>query len=377
MIFKVLMTVLLVAMVASSAIGQVTIGDGTVVADLALADVYDADNGLISGSVTNPDFIVDLNPANWGSLDTSNSFVSAGTRSVIEVSWSEMDVRNISGDDIMIGEEGSEEGSMGGLYARLSDSTQALEVAAVAARSAQTTIGLLVDLDVGLGRTGVQSPDEALALARAIDSTTGVQLDGILVYPGHVWDPADQQKLALAAVATLLEETLDLWRRDGLEAGIVSGGSTPTAYQSHWVPQYTEIRPGTYLYNDMNTVHGGYCTLDDCAARIVCTVISDAVPGQVVIDAGSKTLTSDRCISASDSGHGYVVEYPQAKITYLSEEHGQVDVTACDRKPTIGKRLIVVPNHICPCVNLHNTVWWLEQNSHPEPMPIDARGRIT
>ncbi len=257
------------------------------------------------------------------------------------------------------------------------DSTQALEVAAAAARSAQTTIGLLVDLDVGLGRTGVQSPGEALALARAIDSTVGVQLDGILVYPGHVWDPADQQRPALTAVAALLEETLDLWRRDGLEAKIVSGGSTPTAYQSHWVPQYTEIRPGTYVYNDMNTVHGGYCELKDCAARIVCTVMSDAVPGQVVIDAGSKTLTSDRCISAPESGHGYVAEYPEAKITHLSEEHGQVDVTACDRKPAIGERLTVVPNHICPCVNLQDTVWWLRPDQPLEPMAIDARGKIT
>ena len=70
------------------------------------------------------------------------------------------------------------------------------------------------------------------------------------------------------------------------------------------------------------------------AARIVCTVVSDAVPGQVVIDAGSKTLTSDRCGPAPDSGHGYVVEYPHAKITYLTEEHGQVDVTNCDRART-------------------------------------------
>jgi len=81
------------------------------------------------------------------------------------------------------------------------DSTQALEVAAAGARSEKTTVGLLVDLDVGLGRTGLQTPQEALALARAIESTEGVRLDGILVYPGHVWEPADQQEPALAAVA--------------------------------------------------------------------------------------------------------------------------------------------------------------------------------
>jgi len=127
----------------------------------------------------------------------------------------------------------------------------------------------------------------------------------------------------------------------------------------------------------MNTVHGGYCRLEDCAARVVCTVISNAVPGQVVIDAGSKTLTSDRCIPALESGHGYVAEYPEARITALSEEHGQVDITACDRQPRIGERLTVIPNHICPCVNLHDRVWWQEPGQPPELMTISTRGKIT
>ena len=145
---------------------------------------------------------------------------------------------------------------------------------------------------------------------------------------------------------------------------IVSGGSTPTAYQSHLIPQLTEIRPGTYIYNDMNTVRGGFCTLDDCAARIICTVVSNAVPNQIVLDAGTKTLTSDACIPARDSGHGFIVEYPQAKIVALSEEHGQVDVSRCDHQPDLGQRVTVIPNHICPCVNLQNDVWWNER-THP------------
>ena len=124
-----------------------------------------------------------------------------------------------------------------------------------------------------------------------------------------------------------LDEVLSLWDEHGLEAAIVTGGSTPTAFQSHLVPEYTEIRPGTYVYNDMNTVRGGFCSIDDCAARFICTVVSDAVPGQVVIDAGSKTLTSDRYDPAPERGHGHVIEYPEAKITKLTEEHGQVDIT--------------------------------------------------
>jgi D-serine deaminase-like pyridoxal phosphate-dependent protein len=257
------------------------------------------------------------------------------------------------------------------------DSTVALETVAEAARRAKVTIGLLVDLDVGLGRTGVQSPQQALTLACAIDVTAGVRLDGIMCYPGHIWQMAGEQAAALHAVDAKLEETIDCWSQAGLAAGIVSGGSTPTAYQSHCITHLTEIRPGTYVYNDMNTVHAGFCNFDDCAARIVCTVISDVVPGQVVIDAGSKTLTSDPCVPAPQSGHGYVVEYPQAKITQLSEEHGQLDTTACDRQPAVGERVTVIPNHICPCINLQDTVWWCEAGEPPRLLTIDARGKLS
>jgi D-serine deaminase-like pyridoxal phosphate-dependent protein len=161
-----------------------------------------------------------------------------------------------------------------------------------------------------------------------------------------------------------------------MAAPIVSGGSTPTAYQSHLVSHLTEIRPGTYIFNDMNTVRGGFCSHDDCAARIVATVISDAVPGQVVIDAGSKTLTNDVCIPARDSGFGFVVEYPDARITRLSEEHGQVDVTSCRSRPAVGDRITVIPNHICPCVNLQEAVWWAKSGEPLCHLPIDARGKI-
>ena len=128
----------------------------------------------------------------------------------------------------------------------------------------------------------------------------------------------------------------------------------PPLTGSHLISRLTEIRPGTYVFNDMNCVHGKCATVDDCAARIISRVISTAVPGQIVLDAGSKTLTSDRCSPAPDSGHGYIVEYPQAKITKLSEEHGQVDVSKCERVPKVGQRLSVIPNHICPCINLQD-----------------------
>ena len=256
------------------------------------------------------------------------------------------------------------------------DSLKAIEVVSAAAQVAGTTVGLLVDLDVGLGRTGVQSPEATLPLAQAIDRAPYVRLDGLMIYPGQVWSLPEGQAEEMKAIDDLVGEAIALWAKHGLSALIVSGGSTPTAYQSHLITRQTEIRPGTYVFNDMNTVRGRYCTLDECAARVLATVVSDAVPGQVVIDAGSKTLTSDRCASVPEAGFGHVIEYPAAKITKLSEEHGQIDITVCRKQPAVGERVTVIPNHICPCVNLRDTVWWLEPGESLRQVVVDARGRI-
>lgn len=255
------------------------------------------------------------------------------------------------------------------------DSRLAVDGLAQAAQRESSTIGILVDVDVGMGRTGVQSPQAALELAQHVDQTPGVRLDGIMCYPGHIWNAKDGQAEPLAKVSAKLAEVIDLWSRHGLTAKIVSAGSTPTAYQSHLVPQFTEIRPGTYIFNDLNEAYAGFCELEDCAAKIICTVISTAVPKQVVLDAGSKTFTSDRCIFAPDSGYGRIVEHPEAKIVKLSEEHGQTDVSACDRVPQLGERVSVIPNHICPCVNLQDNIWWFE-NNELRPLPVDARGKL-
>lgn len=256
------------------------------------------------------------------------------------------------------------------------DSTYAADQLSAAALAAGTTIGILVDLDVGHHRTGVQSPRQALDLAQYVNRAGGLHLDGVMYFPGHVAMPVAQQQPALDSITRIVGDVLAAWREKGLEAKIVSGGSTPTAYQSHQIGHLTEIRPGTYVYQDMNGVRGGFCSLEDCAARVIATVVSNAVPGQIVLDCGSKTLTSDRCGPAPDSGHGYIVEYPNAKVAKLSEEHAQVDITQCDKAPKVGQRVTVIPNHICPCINLQDNFWWKEENEKPRQVRIDARGRV-
>ncbi|HZK82762.1 MAG TPA: alanine racemase [Humisphaera sp.] len=256
------------------------------------------------------------------------------------------------------------------------DSTYAADQIAAAARSAGSTVGILVDLDVGHHRTGVQTAADSLALAQHISKTKGLRLDGVMFFPGHLAALPAAQAPGLGSVSDRLAEVISLWKDHGLQASIVSGGSTPSASQSHLLSQLTEIRPGTYIYNDMNCVYGGSSTLDDCAARIIATVVSTAVPGQIVLDCGTKTLTSDRNGSRPDSGHGYIIEYPNAKIAKLSEEHAQVDMTASDKSPKIGQRVTVIPNHICPCVNLQDNVWWKEDGAPPRALRVDARGKV-
>ncbi len=257
------------------------------------------------------------------------------------------------------------------------DSTAGIDALAAAARSVGTTVGVLIDLDVGFHRTGAQSPPASLVLAQHVARNKPLRLDGIFFYPGHVWSAADRQAHELTLIDALLAETRDLWSRSGLEARIISGGSTPSAYQSHQVANQTEIRPGTYIYNDMNTVRAGFCSLDDCAAGLVCTVVSTSVAGKAVLDAGTKALTSDRNIMAPDSGHGHVVEFPDATLTRLSEEHGELDTTRCTHPPRVGERVTVIPNHICPCVNLQDMYWLRHADDSLEPIRVDARGRLS
>ncbi len=255
------------------------------------------------------------------------------------------------------------------------DSSVAVESLAAAARRRGTKIGILVDLDVGFHRTGVQTADATLELARQIAGESNLRLDGLFCFPGHVWIETSMQAEPMRNMGVMLREAIDLWQRDGLSAAIVSGGSSPTAYQSHLAGVFTEIRPGTYIFNDVDMVRGGYCSYEQCAARVMCTIISNAVPGKVVIDAGSKVFSSDRTPDGKP-GHGYVVEYPQATIVRLSEEHGEIDISRCPKPPRIGERVQVIPNHICPCVNLQDQMLLRMENGELELIPIDARGKV-
>ena len=143
------------------------------------------------------------------------------------------------------------------------------------------------------------------------------------------------------------------------------------------MPGVTELRVGTYAYHDRATVAAGAATLDDCALHVVATVVSRPTPDRAVIDAGSKTLSSDLVAPEAGRGYGLLLDYPEAVITRLNEEHGTIDLSACATKPALGERLRVLPNHVCVVSNLHDAVVMVRDGRVEGTVPVAARGRTT
>jgi D-serine deaminase-like pyridoxal phosphate-dependent protein len=244
-----------------------------------------------------------------------------------------------------------------------------------AARAAQVEVGVLAEFDAGLGRVGVTPGEPLVELVRCIAKMPNLIFEGVTCYPGHIKDLDEAGRRLLGELSKLMRSVIADLDRVGLKPKIVSGGSTPTLYHSHEVDGLTEIRPGTYVFNDVNTVLSGACAYEDCAATVLATVVSTARPGQMIIDGGSKTFSSDRT-SSPDVTFGRVVEAPAARFHKMNEEHGYVDLGKVDREFSIGDRIHVIPNHVCVAVNLHEQVYGLRGDQVEEIWKVDGRGKL-
>jgi D-serine deaminase-like pyridoxal phosphate-dependent protein len=233
---------------------------------------------------------------------------------------------------------------------------------AVAARGAE--IGFVVDCDTGYGRTGVQSPGEAAELAELVHGLPGLRLAGLMTHPATV-----ESGPPMAATRAELE-------RRGLPVETVTGGGTPQSYRVHESGVFTELRVGTYVYGDRRCLALGITPAEDLALRVVATVVSRPTADRAVVDAGSKTLTSDTLPGLEPGTYGLVVEYPDAVIRRLSEEHGDLDLTACARKPEIGEVVTIVPNHACGTVNMHDELALHRGGRDVEVVRVEARGLV-
>jgi len=245
-----------------------------------------------------------------------------------------------------------------------------------AASEAGVSFGVLVEFDAGLHRCGLQPGPDCVTLARKIEKLPGLNFLGLMTYFGSVWGSEEERRSEVRQVAARVELALEAFEQARMPVEIVSGGSTPSYRLSHEIPGITEIRPGTYVYNDLNTFYQGVCGLEDCAARVVTTVVSVAVADRAMIDAGSKTLSSDALGSGPKSGHGYVVEAPEAKLFKLNEEHGHLDISNSPHRLRVGDVLTVIPNHVCTCVNMHDEVYLLRNQQVVDCWRVAARGKI-
>ncbi|MCS7315941.1 MAG: alanine racemase [Bryobacterales bacterium] len=256
------------------------------------------------------------------------------------------------------------------------DSLHAARQLSDAAREGHVEVGVLAEMDVGLGRTGVTPGEQLVDFIRGLLRLPHLRYDGIGFYPGHIRSLDNDGLEQIEELDRLLDATLERLRREGLAPRIVSGGSTPTLYHSHRIRGLTEIRPGTYIFNDRNTWLAGACKLEDCAASILVTVVSTSRPGQVIVDGGSKTFSSDRLTPSPELSFGYVLEAPGAVFTRMNEEHGYLDVRRAGVELAVGDRLRIIPNHICAAVNLHEKIYGVRGDRVEEVWQVAGRGKL-
>jgi D-serine deaminase-like pyridoxal phosphate-dependent protein len=246
----------------------------------------------------------------------------------------------------------------------VADSAEVVAGLSDAMARAGLTLPVLVECDTGAERCGVPTPARALELAQMIDRAPGLAFRGLMTYPA---------KNAAAKTNAWLSEAAELCKRSGLAVETVSNGGTPDLYSAHEVTVATEHRAGTYIYSDRSLVETqNFGTFADCALTVQARVVSHSAPDRCVIDAGSKSLTSDLL---GMQGYGRILEHPEWEIYGLSEEHGQVRAPAGSEEPKIGERVTVVPNHVCVVANLHDRVYAARQGRIEAFYAVAARGR--
>jgi len=250
-----------------------------------------------------------------------------------------------------------------------------------AAKRTGTEISVFVDLDTGCGRCGVPAGSgEAVELAGEISRHRGLRLAGLMTYEGHVYKArsCDEVRLISDDVSRLVLQEINAFRAAGLEVEVLSAGSSVSAPYVAASPAVTEIRPGTYVFNDVTQLRLEAAGLEDCALSVLATVVSGPRNGVIVLDAGSKTLSSDPASSgyAFDYvGYGLVKGMPGARIAALNEEHAMVSVDSCDAKIQVGSRLELIPNHACAVVNLHDELVVVEGERVRDVWRVVGRGK--
>jgi D-serine deaminase-like pyridoxal phosphate-dependent protein len=299
----------------------------------------------------------------------------AGARGITCQKIGEAEVMAAGGlDDILISYNLLGEEKMGRLGALLRDRT--VTVAAdnptvvaglpMAAGIAGRDLRVVVECDTGRKRAGVETPAEAIALAQAIQASPGLTFAGLMLYP-----PENR----MAESQAFLNEAVAGIRELGLAPEIVSSGGTPNLANLGRIQGQTEHRAGTCIFNDRMMMRAGMAALEDCALTVYAQVVSRAGPERGILDSGSKTLTADP--GGGLDGYGFIIEHPQARIAGFSEEHGMLDLAACNDRPKVGDIVRIVPNHVCVVANMVDRYVTVRGNEIVGELPVAARGKLS
>ncbi|MFT3672896.1 alanine racemase [Aestuariivirga sp.] len=246
----------------------------------------------------------------------------------------------------------------------VADNAEILDGLSQAGVAAGRKLDVLAECDTGSGRNGTQTPAETLSLAQKIASLPGLAFGGLMTYP-----PAFKRK----EVAAFIAETKALLSKAGLPCPRVSSGGSRDLWDKTGLEDVTEYRAGTYIYNDRSLVAVKACDWADCAETVLTTVVSTPTRERAIIDAGTKSLTSDLL---GLEGYGIVRDLGDAKVYNANEEHGYLDTRTAPRPLHIGETLRVVMNHTCPVNNLFDKVVFVRGNDVLGALTVDARGKV-
>jgi D-serine deaminase-like pyridoxal phosphate-dependent protein len=250
----------------------------------------------------------------------------------------------------------------------VADSTAVADGYQEVARQAGRTLRVLIEVDTGMRRVGAV-PDTVPALARHISRCPGLEFHGILTHAGHAHDAEGQLGIERVAreEAAIMGAVRAGLERAGYEVAVVSAGSSLTARYLNPADGITEIRPGTYVYNDLRTLACWSCTYEQVAATMLATVVSVDGP-RVAVDAGNKTLTTS---ADPVYGQGHLLDRPDSAFTRLSEEHGVLRVDGAPR-PSVGDRVRILPIHACVWSDLQPEVYGIRDGQVVERIRVDA-----
>ena len=255
------------------------------------------------------------------------------------------------------------------------DSIEAAEALSAAMAQNDRTLEIYIEVNTGQNRAGQLAGDDAVQTAIDVARMPGLRVTGVMTHEGQTHTmPADKIAEGARQAGEKLVATAETIRRAGIEITEVSVGSTPSSMYTPTVGGITEMRPGTYVFRDTTGFAYGLYGPDRCAARVLATVVSHPARDRMIVDAGSKTLALD--MSHGHPGHGYIIGHPGSVIERLSEEHGVVAIPEDDPGYVIGERVEIIPNHICPSINLLDDLNIVRNGEVIDVWPIAARGKV-